>query len=274
MVQRCVLCRGLWLPRIVAAAGAAQNSGKWRLHLQFEVFRGTPAGVAFTPDEVKGDGEREVLERSLRAGRVYVGDRGYERYQLYEAIVQAGSDYVIRGQSRPVEILEERPLSAEARQARVISDETVRLGQSRGVGAVTHPVRRIVLEGRGAGRVRTDRSNADHIILMTSLTDVPAEVVAAIYELRWSIELFFRFLKHLLGCGHLLSHKDEGVAIQVYCALIACLLLAQVTGGNVGTRALNMIQLYLSGWADEEEVLEALSRIHASEEARRRNRSR
>jgi hypothetical protein len=261
------------LPQIVAAAGAPGTSGKWRLHLQFQLVRGTPSDVQLTPDGLADGQERDVLEDTLAAGKVYVGDRGYERYRLYESIVTAGSDYVIRGQSRPVETLEERPLSSEARKARVISDEIVKLGQSHGVGAVTHPVRRVIIAGRGAGRLRTDRSTSDQIVLMTSLVDVPAEVVAAIYELRWAIELFFRFLKHLLGCGHLLSHKDQGVAIQVYCALIACLLLAQATGGNLGTRALCLIRLYLSGWADEEEVLAGLARIRASEEARKNRRS-
>ena len=43
-----------------------------------------------------------------------------------------------------------------------------------------------------------------------NLVDVPAEVIAAMYSLRWSIEFFFRWLKHLLGCRHLISEKPQG----------------------------------------------------------------
>jgi len=255
------------LPQIVNAVGADAN-GKWRIHFQFRVLPGTPGAVTLSPDETGGDDdERSVLAENLEAKKIYIGDRGYERYSLYERIVQAGSDYVIRGQDRPVEVLKSCELSKEARTARVISDDIVQLGQSHRVGAVTHPVRRIVIESRSQGRLRTDRRNSDRIVLLTSLIDVPAEVIAAIYALRWSIELFFRFLKQLLGCRHLLSHKSEGIAIQIYCALIACLLLAQITGGNVGRRAFNLVCLYLQGWADEEELAEGLARILASQEA-------
>ena len=126
-----------------------------------------------------------------------------------------------------------------------------------------------MIEATDQGRRRTDRENAKQIILMTSLLDVPAEIVAAVYRLRWSIELFFRFFKHLLGCHRLLSQKSQGVTIQIYCALIACLLLAQATGGSVGRRAFDVLCLYLQGWADESEVLDVLARIRRSEAARR-----
>ena len=49
--------------------------------------------------------------------------------------------------------------------------------------------------------------------IATNLLDVPAEIIALIYQYRWTIELFFRFFKHVLGCRHLLSddprrHRD------------------------------------------------------------------
>jgi len=32
---------------------------------------------------------------------------------------------------------------------------------------------------------------------------VPAEIIAEIYRHRWTIEIFFRFFKHVLGCRQL-----------------------------------------------------------------------
>lgn len=75
-----------------------------------------------------------------------------------------------------------------------------------------------------------------------------------------AIELFFRFLKHVLKCQHLLSAKTAGVQIQLYCALIASLLLALATQGNVTRRSYEMLCLYLTGWADEEELMAALQK--------------
>jgi len=38
------------------------------------------------------------------------------------------------------------------------------------------------------------------IRLITDMLDVPADLIAYIYSLRWLIELFFKMFKHLLGC--------------------------------------------------------------------------
>ena len=247
------------LPQIVKLIG----DRKWRLHLQFAVGRNIPVQARLTEDEVGGDAdERNVLAGMPQAGLVYILDRGYERYQLLQQLVDAGSDYVVRVQRRPVTVVESRPLSPEAVAAGIVADELVKLGNSRTeVGRVAHAVRRVILHETGPGRQRTDRPQSDQIVLLTSLMDVPAEVITAIYRLRWVIELFFKFFKHVLGCRDLFSHKDEGVAIQVYCGLIAALLLSLAAGQSVGRRGFELVCLYMQGWADEEELLAGLERL-------------
>lgn len=247
------------LPQIVNLIG----EGKWRLHLQFEVRRDIPAEARLTPDEVGGEAdERSVLAGMLKTGLIYILDRGYERYRLMQQIVDAGSDYVLRVQLRSVSVCENLPLSPEATAAGIVSDELVELGKSRTeVGQVTHRVRRIIINEIGPGRQRTDRPSSDQIVLMTSLLGVPAEIIAAIYRLRWVIELFFKFFKHVLGCQKLFSHKDEGIAIQIYCGLIAALLLSLAAGQSVGRRGFELVCLYLQGWADEEELVAGIERL-------------
>ena len=90
---------------------------------------------------------------------------------------------------------------------------------------------------------------------------MPAEIIADLYRHRWSIELFFRFFKHVLGCRHLLSTSRAGIEIQTYVAIIACLLLALWTGGKPTLRTYEMVCLYLQGWADEEELLAHLEKL-------------
>jgi len=259
------------LPQIVSAISTDAN-GKWRLHVQFEPLAGTPSSVALRPDDVGGEhDERAVLAANLVAGKVYIGDRGYEKYKLFEQIVLAKSDYVIRGQTqRAFDVQEDRDITALATEARVALDQVVRLSPN-GPSPVTHAVRRIVINARSQGRVRNDRQPDDtQIVLFTSLTDVPAEVIAAIYELRWSIELFFRWLKHLLGCRRLISQKEEGITIQIYVALIAALILSGLTGGSVGKRAFDLICMHLQGWADDDELLDGLERLRRSQKNSKR----
>ncbi len=130
---------------------------------------------------------------------------------------------------------------------------------------IDHPIRRIVIAKRDRGRPRRDRTNADEVILFTSRLDPPAEPIAAVYELRGSIELFFRFLKQVLGLKRLFSDNRETVAIQVYCAVIASLLMAQVVGGRVTRDAVRMLCFYVQGWADEDELLDFLNKLRDRE---------
>src|SRR5437763_5433215 len=133
-------------------------------------------------------------------------------------IVAAGSSYVCRVRDRTNlnHVVEERPISAAARQAGVLSDQVLQLGSSQQRSAKpNHPVRIILVQiksrqpRRKGGRIAGPAS--DGILrLATNLLDVPAEIIADIYQHRWTIELFFRFFKHILGCRHLLSTEERG----------------------------------------------------------------
>ena len=103
--------------------------------------------------------------------------------------------------------------------------------------------------------------------IATNLLDVPAEIVALIYRFRWTIEIFFRFFKHVLGCRHLLSHRPNGIEIQTYCAIIACLLISLWTGRKPTLRTYEMICFYFSGLASEAELLAHLTKLQRHDDA-------
>ena len=62
------------------------------------------------------------------------------------------------------------------------------------------------------------------------------------------------FWQHVLGCRHLLSHRGNGIEIQVYLAMIVCMLIALWTGRKPTLRTIEMLRFYFTGWADVEEV--------------------
>ncbi|GIW92447.1 MAG: hypothetical protein KatS3mg110_0488 [Pirellulaceae bacterium] len=68
------------------------------------------------------------------------------------------------------------------------------------------------------------------------------------------MELFFRWFKCVMGCRHLISHSPNGVAIQIYATLIACLLIVLWTGNKPTKRTWEMLQFYFMGWATLEEL--------------------
>jgi hypothetical protein len=65
----------------------------------------------------------------------------------------------------------------------------------------------------------------------------------------------------ILGCRHLLSQDPVGIEIQVYCAIIACMLISLWTGRKPTLRTYEMICFYFTGLADEEELLAHISKL-------------
>jgi len=69
------------------------------------------------------------------------------------------------------------------------------------------------------------------------------------------------FFKPTLGCRHLLSHNENGIEIQTYRAIIACLLIALWTGHRPTLRTYEMICFYFRGLASEEELLSHIAKL-------------
>lgn len=264
------------LPQMMQASLLKAKTGsgmvKWRLHTHFEVDRSVPVRMDVTPDGGGDNDERAVLERTLEPDRLYVTDRGYAKFGLFNRIVAIGSSYVCRLRDNSAwTVIEERPLSAADRAEGILSDQVVQFASSK--GKPDHPVRVICIAtsphtSRGKYRGGSTGVDSDGILrLATNMLDVPAEIISLIFRLRWQIEIFFRFFKHILGCRHLLSHQANGIEIQTYCAIIACLMISLYTGRRPNLRTFEMICFYFSGMASEEELLAHLARLAASDQA-------
>ena len=267
------------LPKLMQASFLKRSTGsglvKWRLHTHFEVDRYVPTRIDVTPNGGGAYDERAVLERTVEADRTYVMDRGYAKFLLFNQIVKAGSSYVCRVRDNSAyEILEQRPLTDADRALNVLSDQVVSIGQSRKAEArPDHPIRLVTVRisphtSRGKNRSGSTGPDSDGILrIATNLLEVPAEVIALIFLNRWTIETFFRFFKHVLGCRHLLSHSQQGIEIQTYCAIIACMLISLWTGRKPTLRTYEMICYYFTGLASEGELLAHLAKLKAHDAA-------
>ena len=76
----------------------------------------------------------------------------------------------------------------------------------------------------------------------------------------WQIEVFIRFFKQILGCRHLLSTRPEGIEIQIYAAIICCMLVNILTGRKPDKWMVTLMSLYLNGWASDADVLRELKK--------------
>src|SRR5688500_12041709 len=224
----CTVAGAVFLP---LRDGTGRHRHAWRLHLHLDVDHHVPSRWAITDPRNTGDSdEKSVLRRKLAAGHTYVMDRWYAQFTLWNDVKAAGGSYVCRVRDNSAyDVLEERPLSQAARDAGVISDQVVEIGLSKKPHErADHPTRLVCVrctphakrgKGRKKGGGQTGPASDGVLRIVSDLLHVPAEVVAFLYQYRWTIEVFFSFLKQVLGCRHLLSARREGVEIQVYAAV-------------------------------------------------------
>ena len=225
--------------------------------------------------------EFKKVRKALRLRRMSLGSmsesvRVFDP-DLLQGIVEADASFVARWHENVVyEEIEARELTDAARAGGVTSDRVVWLGYEKIRHRLTAPVRLVEVHvpaqaPRGLGypvkRVASKKTfrrpagEAYTMYLVTDRLDLPADVIALIYRHRWQVELFFRVLKSVFGCRHLLSDSLAGVTIQLYAALIATLLLAETTGLKPTQRAYELVALYLQGWVKDEELAEHLARM-------------
>ena len=235
-----------------------------KAHTQFDLQKHVPVKITVTD----GNGnEKEVLAEHLEAGRIYVQDRGYAGLALFQQILDADSSFVCRIRDNAVyEVLEDYARTEDAKAAGIVFDRKVRLGSNtKTKDQLSVPVRLIAVKCTPhVKRAKTGRGGPEQgetLLIATDRFDFEADVIALIFKHRWMIEIFFRFFKHVLGCRHLLSYCQNGIELQTYAAIIACMLIALWTGRKPTLRTYEMLCWYFTGMASEEELLAHIAKL-------------
>jgi hypothetical protein len=239
------------LPRMAWALWQDAGHRAAKMHVAFHVLSQVPVRATVTAGNAS---ERAELRTFVEPGGFYVADRGYADYAMFRTFDDRGARFVIRIQENAVyEVEQERRLSPADRAAGVVRDATVkRLGTAKHNSLLERPLRIVEVHGREPGQ---------EWVLATNAHDLSAELIKTAYHQRWQIELFFRWLKCVLGCKHLVSECQAGVTLQVYFAIIAALLIGLWVGVKPNRRTYEMLCFYLSGWATLDELERHLEKL-------------
>lgn len=265
--QKLVAVDGTLLPALPKMLWALWLDGQNRaakLHLALDVERHIPVEAKITHGNAN---EKSIVRESfLKANTLYVLDAGYGEYKFLQDILNASSSFIVRLKDNAVwEEISSSQLSEADKSIGIRRDIIVKLGSKSKQNDIHEPVRIIEIFHEGdesvprKSRVSSKKTfrttDSDYsFLLVTDRMDLSAEVIALCYQNRWQIELFFRWFKCILGCKHLLALSQNGVTIQVYCALIASMLITLWTGRKPTKRTFEMLQFYFLGWATEEEL--------------------
>jgi hypothetical protein len=225
-----------------------QSQSAIRLHVSLDLLSDVPVAAKITTAKV---GERSVWKGTWEAGAGEMGDRNYSQdYGLLRLLERKGAWFILRLREKQVhvEVTAELALSPADRAAGVTRQVWGHLGKSE---RTRSPRVRVIWIALASG---------ESLMLVTNQSpeQMPAELVAATYRQRWHIELFFRWIKCILRCRHFLAESPRGVAIQLYLALIAAVLLQQHLGQRPSLRTWEALQFYFLGVFTQKDLAAAI----------------
>ena len=184
-----------------------------KMHTLLDVRGSIPSFVLITPGRVSDVSALDDLV--LEAGSFYVMDRGYIHFLRLYRFVLAAAFFVVRARVN---------MQYRRRYSRPVDQSTgLRCDQT------------IVLTGQDSSRhypvpARQVRYfDAEHDVRLRILTNnfaLPALTVAQLYKSRWSVELFFKWIKQHLRVKKFYGTSPNAVKTQLWIALIVYLLVA------------------------------------------------
>ena len=187
--------------------------GGIKLHTLFDVRTTMPAFVYVTPASVND--VRGIDAITAEPGAYYLLDRAYIDFERLYRIDSAKAFFVTRAKSNTQV---RRMSSADVdRRTGVISDQTVRFTGPKTSLRYPVPIRKV--------RFR-DREQERTFVFLTNNFTLPPETIALLYKHRWSIELFFKWIKQHLQIDAFWGKSENAVKTQVYIAIAAYAIVA------------------------------------------------
>ena len=235
-----------------------------RLNLHWATRRGVPMGVSL--DGAKGS-ESDAFIKALEPDVIYVIDRGIFSFKCLEELHKHGSHYVARLKANiAFNTHQERPLTAEDAAHGVVSDRTGYFPGSPRHQAPQLLVREIII----MDPARPGRA----IRLITDLLELPAHIIGLLYQQRWQIELFFRWLKVHNHFAHMVTHSQEGVHFVFYVMTIALLLHTLLHGRPPSKYDVMVYQMAFMDGAIDPGMMAGLARLEGEKELARQRYAR
>jgi IS4 transposase len=148
-----------------------------------------------------------------------VFDKGYNDYKAFQRFCNNDTGFVTRIKDNAVFESVEKLEIDEQIHSGVKEDEIITLTVKDGDNTSKLKLRKILFYDRVLKR---------EFEFLTNLFDMRADLVAAIYKLRWQIELLFKQLKQNFPLKYFLGDNENAIKIQIYCTLIANLLMTVI----------------------------------------------
>jgi hypothetical protein len=194
-----------------------KRKGGVKVHTVINVDEAVPKLVWFTNSATND----HVLLNKLKMdpNTIYVFDKGYNDYKAFKRFSDNETGFVTRIKDNAVyEPIYENEIDEHIHSG-VLQDEIIELTVKDGTTTSKLKLRKIRFYDRVLKR---------EFEFLTNLFEMRPDLVAAIYKLRWQIEMLFKQIKQNFPLKYFLGDNENAIKIQIYCTLIANLLMTVI----------------------------------------------
>ena len=194
-----------------------KRKGGIKVHTVVNVDEAVPQMVWFTHAATHD----HILLKKLKfdPNKIYVFDKGYNDYKAFKDFCEHSTFFVTRIKDNAIyDIVQQQEIEQRIHSG-VLQDEIIELTVKETNQTSKIRLRKIIFYDRVLKR---------KFEFLTNMFDMRADMVAAIYKLRWQIESLFKQLKQNFPLKYFLGDNENAIKIQIYCALIANLLMTVV----------------------------------------------
>ena len=189
-----------------------KHKGGIKVHTLYDIEAQVPAFFHITTASMHDI--MAMPEIPYEKGAYYIFDRGYNDFANLFNIEQIEATFVVRAKKN----LKCKQISWKRRLPKnVLSDSVIEFTVYKSSKDYPIPLRRVVYH---------DEEQDREFVFLTNDFELPTLVVAELYRNRWSVELFFKWLKQHLKIKKFWGTSENAVRIQIYCAIITyCLVV-------------------------------------------------
>jgi Transposase DDE domain/Domain of unknown function (DUF4372) len=243
---------------ILKGAGRSRDDGRRKggikVHTLLHSNQDVPTMIRFSA--AAANDAKFLKEVQLARGSVIVFDKGYRNYPIYNRLSQQGVTWVTRHRDDSVYKIKKRSVVKDyQKQHGVKKDWVIELGH-------THNKKATKVKARMVGYY--DPIKKRHFEFISNNQELAPLTIAGYYEQRWQIETFFKRIKQNYPLQCFLGDTENAIQIQIWCTLIADLLLKVVKAGTRTTLAFSnivgLVRLHLMTYMDLKNFLRSPER--------------
>jgi hypothetical protein len=224
----------------------SKRKGGIKVHTLIKSDQDLPCMVRFSASAAADSSF--LKEISLPKDSIIVFDRGYNDYKAFNKFTEMKIKWVTRlRQCAAFEVIEDRPVTEWQKENGIRSDQLIMLGYQQRTDKRRTMVKTRLINYK-------DPQSGVSFQFLTNDMKMACSTIAGLYCKRWQIEVLFKRLKQNYPLKYFLGESENAIKIQIWCSLIADLLLKIIKKGSAAkwsfSNLTSIIRLHLMTYID------------------------